>query len=140
MEMGGGGADNGLSDQALIWMIARVHALTGLEFNEAAVKSNTKPNLGGGVEDSTEGLWLLDHYFPHYRVILSPVAIDHGYLINSKNPEEEHINERVHWSAIAKRASGIVPLYNPRNLPTNIAAKKIAAITDEERVLLGAGD
>jgi hypothetical protein len=61
------------------------------------VKSNTRPNVGGAVEDSTKGIWLLDHYFPHYRVILSPVAIHHGYLTNSKDFNEEHINERVHW-------------------------------------------
>jgi hypothetical protein len=77
--VGGGWADRGLSDQALIWMIARVHVLTGLEFDVEAVKSNTKPNVGGAVEDSTEGIWLLDHYFPHYRVIFAPVAIHHGY-------------------------------------------------------------
>ena len=71
--VGGGWADSGLSDQALIWMIARVHVLTGLEFDVQAVKSNTKPNVGGAVEDSTEGIWLLDHYFPHYRVILAPL-------------------------------------------------------------------
>ena len=135
--MGGGFADSGLSDQALIWMIARVQALTGLEFDAQAVKSNTKPNIGGAVEDSTEGIWLLDHYFPHYRVILSPVAIHHGYLMNTRRSStEEHINERVHWSVIAKRRGNTRPPYNPRNLPEDIPAEKIAEITDEERNLL----
>jgi hypothetical protein len=136
--VGGGWADSGLSDQALIWMIARVQALTGLEFDAQAVKSNTKPNVGGAVEDSTEGIWLLDHYFPHYRVILSPVAIHHGYLTNSKDPNEEHINERVHWSVIAKRMGNPTPPYNPRNLPGDIPPNKIAEITDVERDLLAA--
>jgi hypothetical protein len=134
--VGGGCADSGLSDQALIWMIARVQALTGLEFNVQAVKSNTKPNVESTVEDSTEGIWLLDHYFPHYRVILSPIAIHHGYLTNSEDPNEEHINERVHWSVIAKRRGKTMPPYNPRNLPADIPAMKIAEITDEERDLL----
>ena len=138
--VGGGCADSGLSDQALIWMIARVQALTGLEFNAQAVKSNTKPNVGGAVEDSTEGIWLLDHYFPHYRVILSPVAIHHGYLTNSEDLNEENINERVHWSVIEKGGGDTMPLYNPRNLPSDIPAKKIAAITDEERGLLNADE
>jgi uncharacterized protein (DUF2235 family) len=102
--VGGGYSDSGLSDQALIWMIARVQALTGLEFDVAAVRSNTKPNIGGAVVDSTAG-WPIDHVFPHYRAILSPVAIHHGYFSNSKDPTEEHINERVHWSVIAKRTN-----------------------------------
>jgi uncharacterized protein (DUF2235 family) len=136
--VGGGCADSQLSDQALIWMIARVQALTGLEFNAEAVKSNARPNIGGPVEDSTKGIWWLDHYFPHYRTILSPVAIKHGYLFNSKNPEEEHINERVHWTVIAKR-QGRTPPYDPRNLPAQISEEKIAAVTDAEKALLGGG-
>ena len=101
-----------------------------------AVKSKRKPNVGCAIEDSTEGIWLLDHYFPHYRVILSPVAIHHGYLTNSEDLNEENINERVHWSVIAKRRGNATPSYNPRNLPADIPAEKIAEMTDEERNLL----
>jgi uncharacterized protein (DUF2235 family) len=79
--VGGGYTSTGLSDQALIWMIARLQALTGLEFDAQAVRSNTKPDLDGAVIDSTVG-WLLDHYLPHYRTVLSPVAIHHGWLTN----------------------------------------------------------
>jgi uncharacterized protein (DUF2235 family) len=131
--VGGGYTDSGLSDQALIWMIARMQALTGLDFDVAAVRSNTKPNIGGIVVDSTQG-WPVDHLFPHYRVILSPVAIHHGYFSNSKDPTEEHIHELVHWSVIAKHNG--MP-YNPLNLPAHIPLEKIAAITEQERVLLG---
>ena len=134
--VGGGYADSGLSDQALIWMIARVQALTGLEFDLAAVQSNTKPNIGGVVVDSTQG-WPVDHLFPHYRTILSPVAIHHGYLSNSKDPTEEHINERVHWSVIAKRTNVAAMRYSPPNLVVNIRPDQIAEITEEERTLLG---
>jgi uncharacterized protein (DUF2235 family) len=133
--VGGGYADSGLSDQALIWMIARVQALSGLEFNVAAIRSGTRPNIGGAVVDSTVG-WPLDHAFPHYRKVLSPVAIHHGYLENSDDPAEEHINERVHWSVIEKHQGRAPPLYNPPNLPADIPEEKIAAITDEERELL----
>ena len=115
---------------------ARLQALTGLEFDAQAVKSNTKPNVGGAVEDSTEGIWLLDHYFPHYRVILSLVAIHHGYLTNSEDLNEENINERVHWSVIAKRRDNTTTPYNSRDLPADIPANKIAEITGEERDLL----
>jgi len=101
----------------------------------ASVKSNAKPNIGGAVVDSTKG-WFLDEHWPHYRAILSPMAIHHGYIFNSAAPDEENINERVHWSALAKRGSGATPLYNPPNLPRQIPPKKIAAITDEEQDLL----
>jgi hypothetical protein len=134
--VGGGYDDRGLSDQALIWMIARVQALTGLEFNVDAVRANTKPRIEGAVVDSTKG-WLVDHLFPHYRRVLSPVAIHHGYFVNSEAADQENINERVHWSVVAKRQSNAVPRYAPRNLPADIPAEKIAAITAEERVLLG---
>ena len=67
---------------------------------------------------------------------MSAIAIHHGYFFNTPAPNEVHINERVHWSALAKRGSGATPLYNPPNLPTQIPPEKIAAITDEEQDLL----
>jgi Uncharacterized alpha/beta hydrolase domain (DUF2235) len=133
--VGGGYPDSGLSDQALIWMIARVQALAGLEFDVESVKSNTSPSIEGTVIDSTKG-WVLDHFWPHYRVVLSPVAIQHGYLFNSRDPAEEHINELVHWSVVSKRTSHAGSPYKPRNLPESIPTNKVATITDEERALI----
>jgi T6SS, Phospholipase effector Tle1-like, catalytic domain len=133
--VGGGYADSGLSDQALIWMVARVQALTGLQFDAENVSSSTRPNLDGAVVDSTEG-WILDHSCPHYRTVLSPVAIEHGYLTNTADASEEHINEWVHWSVLAKRANAR-QRYSPPNLPENILPEQIAQITEEERALLG---
>jgi hypothetical protein len=133
--VGGGYADSGLSDQALIWLIARVQALTKLEFDVEAVKADTRPNIGGGVVDSTVG-WPLDHAFPHYRKMLSPNAIHHGYLTNSENLREETINERVHWSVIDKHRARTTPAYKPPNLPANIPNDRIASVTAEERELL----
>ena len=74
-------------------------------------------------------------YFPHYRVILSPVAIHHGYLTNSEDFNQEHINERVHWSVITKRRGNTTPAYNPRNLP-EYPHHENPGITDNERNLL----
>jgi hypothetical protein len=118
-------------------MIARVQALTNMEFDIAAVRANTKANIAEAVVDSTEG-WIIDHTFPHYRKVLSPVAIRHGYLFSTEDHTEEHINERVHWSVIAKRARGTGP-YSPSNLPGDIRPEQIAEITDEERTLLRDG-
>jgi uncharacterized protein (DUF2235 family) len=133
--VGGGYADSGLSDQALIWMIARVQALTGLEFDVRAIRANTKPNLAAAVVDSTRG-WLIDEWFPHYRVVLSADAIRHGYFSSRPDPTQENINERVHWSVVDKRNLMVGAKYDPRNLPPRIAPEKIAAVTNEEKALL----
>ena len=139
--VGGGYVDAGLSDQALIWMIARLQALTSLEFDVDRVKAVTRPNPTGNIEDSAKGWWI-DQTFPHGRVILSPDAIEHGLFFNTANADEEHVNEKVHWSVIDRRnaASSLMfgqpARYAPGNLPATILADKIAAVTPEERALL----
>jgi uncharacterized protein (DUF2235 family) len=143
--VGGGYPDAGLSDEALIWMIARMTALTGLEFDAARVKAATSAaNLNGEVYDSSKG-WFIDEVAPHLRVILSPDAIDHGLFTNTKNPKEEHINERVHWSVMKKLAHRCTVFgvpntpYVPPNLPSAIRPSQIADITPEEQAILSAG-
>jgi Uncharacterized alpha/beta hydrolase domain (DUF2235) len=139
--VGGGYPDAGLSDQALIWMIARIQALTKLEFDVARVKEVTKPNLDGEVVDSSKG-WIVDQIFPHGRVILSPDAIDHGAFMNTENSDETHINERVHRSVMQKLGRPCTVFgvpntkYAPSNLPQGIRPDQIADITPEEEALL----
>jgi hypothetical protein len=135
--IGGGYADSGLSDQALIWMIARLQALTGLEFNVEAIGAATRPRIDGAVVDSTVD-WPLDHTFPYYRKILPENAICHGYFSNSADPAMERINEGVHWSVVAKRRDRAAQAYLPPNLPCDISQQKIAEMTGEERALLEA--
>jgi uncharacterized protein (DUF2235 family) len=141
--VGGGRPDARLSDIALIWMIARVQALTGLEFDVEAIKASVDPNIDGEVYDSTAGL-PLSRRWPHIRKILSSVAIQHGYFRDRNQPEEMHINERVHWSVQEKRGRPCtvfgVPntAYNPPNLPppAAIPPDRIAAKTPEEQALI----
>lgn len=139
--VGGGYPDSGLSDQALIWMIARIQALTALEFDVARVRAVTRPNIKGEVVDSSKG-WIIDQIFPHGRVILSPDAIEHGLFFNTANSDEMHVNERVHWSVISKRGQkckvfGVPDTpYAPPNLPASIRPDQIADITPEEQALL----
>ena len=136
--VGGGYPDSGLSDEALIWIVARIQALTGLAFDPAAVKAATgAANVNGEVYNSSKG-WIVDETFPHGRVVLSPDAIEHGAFLNTANPAEEHINERVHWSVLKKLGQPCTMLgrpntpYNPSNLPAVIPPDKVAAITAEE--------
>jgi uncharacterized protein (DUF2235 family) len=139
--VGGGYRDSGLSDAALIWMVARIEALTGLEFDPVRVKDVTRPaNADGEVYDSSKG-WIVDEMFPHSRVVLSPDAIEHGAFANTANPGEEHINERIHWTVMKKRGRPCtyfgVPNtpYEPPNVAAAIPPDKIAAITPEEQAL-----
>jgi Uncharacterized alpha/beta hydrolase domain (DUF2235) len=140
--VGGDEENTGLSTLALIWMIARVQALTGLEFDTDAVKViGAQANIDGEVYDSTVG-YPIDHRWPHFRKVLSPYAINRGVLISKTDPSAEHINERVHWSAIQKRGRRCTIYgkpntpYQPPNLPEDIPSDKIAGITAEERILL----
>jgi len=142
--VGGGYPDAGLSDEALIWMIARIEALTGLEFDADRVKAVTRAaSLDGAIYDSSKG-WIIDETFPHLRVILSRDAIDHGIFANTKNPKQEHINERVHWTVMKKLGRKCtvfgVPntAYVPPNLPSTIRPRQIAEVTPEEQALLPA--
>jgi uncharacterized protein (DUF2235 family) len=142
--VGGGYPDAGLSDEALIWMIARIEALTGLEFDTARVKAATRAaNVNGEVYDSSKG-WFIDEIVPHLRPILSPDAIHHGFFTNTRNPKEEHINERVHWTVMKKLAHKCTVFgvpntpYGPPNLPSAIRPRQIADITPEEQAILSA--
>jgi Uncharacterized alpha/beta hydrolase domain (DUF2235) len=140
--VGGGEVNSGLSNQALVWMIARIQDLTSLEFDIDAVKAiGAEVNIDGEVYDSTVG-YPVDHRWPHLRKVLSPDAIEIGLLWNKTDPSMEHINERVHWSAIEKRGRRCTIYgkantpYQPPNLPEDIPGDKIAEITLEERIIL----
>jgi uncharacterized protein (DUF2235 family) len=137
----GGYADAGLSSEALIWMIARMQALTGLEFDATAVRQATGgANIGGEVVDSTLG-WIVDRTWPHFRAVLSPDAIEHKAFVNAPNAKWENVNERVHWTVLKKRGQPCAYYgkrdtpYLPPNLPGAIPAEKIAGITPEEAAL-----
>ena len=141
--VGGGHPDTGLSNEALIWMIARLQALAGVQFKPDALRAlGGRANVDGEVYDSTVG-WLLDHTFPHLRIVLSPNAIDHGALMNTENQNEEHINERVHWSLLEKQGRVCTVFdkpntpYAPQNWPPAIPPEKITAITPEEKLIYG---
>ena len=142
--IGGGYPDSGLSDAALIWIIARIQALTGLAFDPVAVKAATRAaSVNGEVYNSSKG-WIIDETFPHSRVVLSPVAIDHGAFFNTPNPDEEHVNERIHWSVLRKLGQPCTMLgrsntpYRPSNVPAVIPPDKIAALTPEEQAIWSA--
>ncbi|HXZ17453.1 MAG TPA: DUF2235 domain-containing protein [Roseiarcus sp.] len=139
--IGGGYAETGLSDAALIWMIARIASLTKLEFDADAVKEMVRgANVDGEVVDSTKG-WIIDEWAPHFRTILSPDAIDHRALANVKDSARFHVNERVHWTTLKKRGRRCIYYgkpdtpYEPPNLPATVDKAETAPVTPEEAAL-----
>lgn len=148
--VGGGYPNPGLSDIALLWMIARTRALTGLAFDIDEVRNLVKPDIDGEIYNSSRG-WVIDTMFPRYRRMFSPDALGHSYFTNAGDAKEKHINERLHWSVLAKLGrpcriddkDGVA--YDPKNLPaefrsaaaTGLAAK-IAPPTREELEMLPA--
>ena len=128
-DVGGGNADPRLADLALVWMAARLQALTGLAFDDATMAAlGADASPAGGVVDSTVGWWI-DQRWPRLRAMLSPDAFDPGFFRDDDDPSRENVNERVHWSVLEK---AVDPAYVPRNLPANLAAGRVAAMTAEE--------
>ena len=113
--VGGGYKESGLSDLALIWMIARVADQTGLEFDDDYIKDHFWPCAACSLYRSNRG-WLISGLLPFYRPIpehiTKPVA-----------GAERLINAKVHWSAMERLGkSSIVDeklylRYGPKNLP-----------------------
>jgi uncharacterized protein (DUF2235 family) len=143
--VGGGYEDSRLSDIALIWMIARTQALTGLTFDNDAIRRTLKPNIDGNIPDSAEK-YPIDRNFPRSREMFPAGAPANGLLWGG-NPDEEQVNEKVHWSVLAKLGRncdiyGANARYDPPNLKEAMArlgpdlAGRIAFITPEEARLL----
>ena len=135
-DVGGGNADRRLSALALVWLAARLQALTGLAFDETAMKAiGAQASPAGDVFDSTIGCyWIIDRRWPRLRTMLSPDAFDAGPFHDHEDPGRENVNERVHWSVLTKAAD---PAYAPRNLPANLAPAYVAAVAEEEARWLG---
>jgi hypothetical protein len=138
--VGGGDPDRRLANLALVWMAARLQALSGLAFDDAAMAAiGAGANWQGDIVDSTIG-WPIDHRWPRLRTMLSPDAFDADFFRDHEYPERENVNERVHWSVLERAgAQGEDPRYGPANLPTDVARERVAPMTPEEARWLGRG-
>ncbi|MBO0756714.1 MAG: DUF2235 domain-containing protein, partial [Bradyrhizobiaceae bacterium] len=123
--VGGSYRLSGLSDLALIWMMARVADLTELEFDKDVIADNFWPCAACSLYNSVPRWALLDRLLPNRRKVLS-------------DRKQEYINEKVHWSVVERRGKiGIVDetkyaTYRPKNLPNVIHDDRIAGKTDRE--------
>jgi uncharacterized protein (DUF2235 family) len=95
--VGGGYERAGLSDQALIWMIARIQEKTGLRFDDDYIKKHFLPCSGCSAFRSYRGWWL-SSLWPLKRTI-PKVTIDSATGLGVP-AEKRHgiLDGRVHWS------------------------------------------
>jgi len=113
--VGGGYKECGLSDLALIWMIARVRDQTGLQFDEDYIKEHFWPCAACSLYRSNRG-WLISGLLPFRR----PIP-EHGK--RTQEGVERLINDKVHWS-VRDRLGKVAIVdehrylrYAPKNLP-----------------------
>jgi hypothetical protein len=133
--VGGGDPDRRLANLALVWMAARLQALTGLAFEDAAMAAiGAGASRLGEIVDSTIG-WPIDHRWPRLRTMLSPDAFDVGFLYDTDHPARENVNERAHWSVMERVGAS----YAPANLPKGVSGARVAPLTPEEARWLAPG-
>src|SRR5258708_39025552 len=77
--VGGGYEHGGLSDLALTWMIARVGALTPLEFDEHEIRRRLWPCSACMLYRSNRG-WPLSRWRPYIRGVLAEIAAGPRFL------------------------------------------------------------
>jgi uncharacterized protein (DUF2235 family) len=139
--VGGGYADSRLANTALVWMIARVTALTPLEFDVDYVRRTIAASPFGTLYRS-ERFWLVSRLWPFVRPIFATQAQwDRDAWWNGWRNGELPVNERIHWSVLerygktAPREAGAQSLYRPPNLPASSIDGKVATRTPEEAAL-----
>jgi uncharacterized protein (DUF2235 family) len=129
--VGGGYKESGLSDLALIWMMARVSDSTNLEFDDDYIKDHFWPCAACSLYRSNRG-WLISGILPFYR----PIP---GHIANPVKGAERLVNAKVHWSVMERLGKPSIVderrylKYAPRNLP---AHPDIAEKTDTEARLI----
>jgi hypothetical protein len=142
--VGGSYPDSGISDLALIWMIARLQAFghekhkgSVLEFDTDFLARELNPKSSGTLYRSEKG-WPISSIWPYRRpVLLADGALNVGVLWNWQDRNERHINEKVHWSVLERNAAADLR-YSPGNMTFPPKPEQIAAKTPEEEAILNA--
>jgi uncharacterized protein (DUF2235 family) len=109
-DVGGGRPDTAISDLALLWMIRRVQAHSGLAFDEAWLAQRLRPEPLGPIHDSRTLLYALSRVMP-YRRLLGQRPVAGSWLrripwlrrrANRPAAGCEFVNEMIHWSAVER--------------------------------------
>jgi len=136
--VGGGYKRAGLSDLALIWMIARVGELTDLEFDHEYIQGHFYPCAACSLYRSNRGLFS-GGLMPYLRPIPEALRAARQSIMPAKEPERI-LNAKIHWSV--RHRLGRIGLvdgtryakYTPRNLPKDIddvACTKLEGLEDK---------
>jgi hypothetical protein len=123
--VGGGYVDRGLSDLALVWMMAEVQERTGLRFNEDEATRMLWPCSAATLYKTTR-----TNLFNPIRTVLPPPPKPDGLwskfmrMLGFRRRRFVRVNERLHWSVRERCAypatlvDGVKPCaYKPVNLP-----------------------
>ena len=101
--VGGGYLRSGLSDLALIWMMARVEALTKLRFSEDYIAKYFWPCAACSLYRSSRGWWRLSSLIPYRRPLFpGPQLIEAWFKGKKEKRKMIPINEKIHWSVIER--------------------------------------
>lgn len=125
--IGGGYIDRGLSDLALVWMMAEVQKRTDLRFNEGEAMRQLWPCSAATLYKSTNTNW-----FNPIRPVLPPPPKPDGLwskfmrMLGFRRRRFVRVNERLHWSVRercgypATIVDGVTPCaYKPANIPSS---------------------
>ena len=122
--VGGGYGESGLSDLALIWMMATIEEYTPLRFNRSYIAKNFWPCAACSLYRSNRGWWL-SSLFPSRRITFADrtkIELWDSKAGRKVMKEVKPANEKVHWSVVERLGrSAIVDekvrgRYTPRNL------------------------
>jgi Uncharacterized alpha/beta hydrolase domain (DUF2235) len=129
--VGGSYLDDGLSDLALQWMIERVRATCGLEFDEDYIEASIHGDPLGTLYESRGWLYTASRFLPYQRLIgQNPVPGSwlRKLFPRTNRPEvgQRFVNEMIHRSALdrfgkqAKIEGNRRAVYAPPNLAAAI--------------------
>ena len=116
--IGGGYADTGLSDRALVWMVLKAESC-GLGLDGQFIYRRTEPNYHGELRESLKGIWIL--LGQSDRDVCGP----------------EGVNQFIHFSA-EKRSAHTTNAYWPKKLlkALEMSPKPMASIVHGEKLPL----
>jgi len=137
--VGGGYARTGLSDLALIWMMARVQDKTGLQFQDSYIRDNFFPCSACSAYRSDRGWWV-SSLWPATRSI--PERIRGVTGIADAPAPGEILDGRLHWSVKERLGkSSLIDqnryrIYRPKNVLPDTPESAYTMCEGRERELI----
>jgi uncharacterized protein (DUF2235 family) len=139
--VGGGYDDARLAHVALVWMIARVMALTPLQFDLEYLRKTTSPSAMGTLFRSARW-WPISRIWPFVRPVFpTEEQWDRDAWWNSWQKGELPVNEQLHWTVpvrygkLAPVDGGAEQRYEPKNVTSAVLENNVLPRTVEGDLL-----